>query len=340
MKKTGFLSTFCLFMTLLSLLASLASCNIGNVTDSGPVSEDIIENTIEDNVKLKINGVNICDYTILYNIRTNTKAEAAFNYLQSEVLKEYDINLVGITCRDTDLIDKEKYSVVIGLDGNDEIIKAEYEKCEGGFIGVSGKVIYVLGKDLISLKAAVNRLLSKAEGDDKKTITVSGFENITPTLMPLKVLQYNVLYDSNKEGRPSTFLTDICDTIREQDPDVFGTQEYNTDLIQAFDTDLPQYSSYKGPGSTAPNFIYWKTDKFNLILESKKHEIFGETMQKAQAMAQDALSVLSDIMHDSDATSSARVSASTKILDLALESNNRDTILKQIEELKGMINDE
>lgn len=83
-----------------------------------------------------------------------------------------------------------------------------------------------------------------------------------------------------------------------------------------------------------------KTDKFNLILESKKHEIFGETMQKAQAMAQDALSVLSDIMHDSDATSSARVSASTKILDLALESNNRDTILKQIEELKGMINDE
>lgn len=252
-------------MTLLSLLASLASCNIGNVTDSGPVSEDIIENTIEDNVKLKINGVNICDYTILYNIRTNTKAEAAFNYLQSEVLKEYDINLVGITCRDTDLIDKEKYSVVIGLDGNDEIIKAEYEKCEGGFIGVSGKVIYVLGKDLISLKAAVNRLLSKAEGDDKKTITVSGFENITPTLMPLKVLQYNVLYDSNKEGRPSTFLTDICDTIREQDPDVFGTQEYNTDLIQAFDTDLPQYSSYKGPGSTAPNFIYWKTDKFNLI---------------------------------------------------------------------------
>lgn len=269
MKKSRFLSVLCVFLVLFTMSALLTACTNGNETDSSPVSEDSTEDTtevtIEDNAKLKINGINICDYSILYNIKANTKAEEAFKYLKSEVLNKYDITLVGTMHLDTDVIDKEKYTIVFGLDGNDDTIKTEYEKCDGGFIGVSGKVIYVLGKDLYSLKAAVNRLLDKAEGDDNKSITVSGFENINATAIPLKVLQYNVLYDSNKEGRPSTFLADICDTIREQDPDVFGTQEYNAEIIQAFKSDLTQYSSYMGAGSTAPDFIYWKTEKFNVI---------------------------------------------------------------------------
>ena len=50
----------------------------------------------------------------------------------------------------------------------------------------------------------------------------------------LKVMSYNVLFNFEKEGRDPSFTVDLAATIREQSPDIFGTQENTADLTICF----------------------------------------------------------------------------------------------------------
>jgi len=262
MKEKRILQLCSIILAILTVLVSAASCTAGD--PAGTEENETtgrIEETGDGTPSLKINGVKLEDYTIIYNTKTASNAEDAFYYLNLSVQKEYGISLDGLNKRESDTLDKDVFSIVIGLDGGEEQIKSEYAKCDDAFIGVSGKTVYILGKDLISLKAAINDLLARAEGAGAaKSISISGNNPVKVDTEQLKVMTYNVLYDLNKEGRPSNCLELMVETIRQQDPDVFGTQE-NQSLASL----LPEYTVYYGPGSNAPDYIYWKTDKFNLI---------------------------------------------------------------------------
>lgn len=47
-------------------------------------------------------------------------------------------------------------------------------------------------------------------------------------------MSYNVLFNFEKEGRDPSFTVDLAATIREQSPDIFGTQENTADLTICF----------------------------------------------------------------------------------------------------------
>ena len=96
----------------------------------------------------------------------------------------------------------------------------------------------------------------------------------------LKVMTYNVLLNPEKEGRPVNFGEEMAATVREQDPDLFGTQE-NTQLIHEVSfAGLTEYACFRGEElSSDPayrgNYAYWKKDKFKAI--EKGHQFMSDT---------------------------------------------------------------
>ena len=85
----------------------------------------------------------------------------------------------------------------------------------------------------------------------------------------LKVMSYNVLFNFEKEGRDPSFTVDLAATIREQSPDIFGTQENTAKMHEKCLSKLEEYTCFKGDiyidSDARGNYVYWKTDKFNVI---------------------------------------------------------------------------
>lgn len=85
----------------------------------------------------------------------------------------------------------------------------------------------------------------------------------------LRVMSYNVLLNFCKEGREPDFTVELEASIREQDPDILGTQETTARMHEECLSRLDGYSCYKGEFYTDENargnYVYWKTDKFNVI---------------------------------------------------------------------------
>ena len=85
----------------------------------------------------------------------------------------------------------------------------------------------------------------------------------------LKVMSYNVLLDFKKEGRAPDFTVDLEASIREQNPDILGTQETVARMHEECLSRLNGYSCFKGEFYTEDNargnYVYWKTDKFNAL---------------------------------------------------------------------------
>lgn len=85
----------------------------------------------------------------------------------------------------------------------------------------------------------------------------------------LKIMSYNVLLDLKKEGRAPDFTVDLEASIREQDPDIIGTQETVFEMHEKCLSRLISYTCYRGelytPDNGRGNYIYYKTDKFNVL---------------------------------------------------------------------------
>ena len=88
-------------------------------------------------------------------------------------------------------------------------------------------------------------------------------------LQPLRIMSYNVLLDFFKEGREPDFTVELEASIREQDPDIIGTQETIADMHDKCLGNLEEYTCFFGEAYTENNrrgnYIYWKTGKFNLL---------------------------------------------------------------------------
>lgn len=80
-----------------------------------------------------------------------------------------------------------------------------------------------------------------------------------------------------------------------------------------------------------------KKPEFQDIIVKVKNDMFQDIMKKAQAYSMESLEVLKNIMNDSAATDSSRVSAARTILELGLNSAEQEMILNKIETLERMM---
>ena len=83
-----------------------------------------------------------------------------------------------------------------------------------------------------------------------------------------------------------------------------------------------------------------KKPDFQEVINQVKNSMFQETMHKAQGYCMESLEVLRSIMNDVTATDSSRVSAARTILELGINADERENIIRKIEELeRRMFND-
>ena len=249
-KKIRFLSAF---LALVLLASVLLSCDKAQ-TDAE--TQKLTETSL-----LTINGVALKEYTVVYNKRPISGAEDAFSYLNKKIEELYDTTLQG------DVVSKDRYEILIGLDGDNGDIAQAYEQNPDGLIGAAEKKIVLLGVNYGALCQVIDAFLDKAtetNGSYEISVTECEFPNVNKA--SLNVMSYNILMDLNKNGRPSDPRTKMVNTILANDIDVFGTQEDNNDNGNVFIQKLKTYSYYKGANEeNNGNYIYWKTDKFNLL---------------------------------------------------------------------------
>lgn len=207
---------------------------------------------------LKINGVDIGEYTVAYNSQNG--GEEAFAYLNQKLEADFGVTLEGSTQLGSG------YEILLGLDGGDAAVADAFAKNPDGIIGVSGEKIVLLGYNTGALRQTVDCLLAKAEGSGSaKEITVTECEAAEIVTDSLKVMSYNILYDMKKEGRPEDCREQIVETILSESIDVLGAQEVTEEHHKYLTANLKGYSCGIAAAETMSNYIYWKTDKFNLI---------------------------------------------------------------------------
>lgn len=86
--------------------------------------------------------------------------------------------------------------------------------------------------------------------------------------------------------------------------------------------------------SEATLFRIRQNKDFIDILEVTKEKLFSDTIKKSQAYCLEALDILMEIGRDDTVSPNARINACGKILDLGQAMNDKEVILKRLEELE------
>ena len=263
-------------MVVLLLLASmLFGCEIVPNDDPGTSEEQTTpdEQSAQGSSTLKINGVAVNAYTLVYSKKAADFGTEAVAYFNKKIERFGEAPESSTETAD-------RYEILIGQDGGDAAIAAAFQSSPEGFIGVSGKKIFLLGANYGALCQVIDAFFAKAQGDIKNMeITVAANEAVNVKKDSVKVMSYNILQDWNKEGRPDDFLTKMADTIRQQDPDVFGTQESTTSLYENSIGTVEGYDYFKGMAHRDSiylgNYVYWKSAKFTAV--EKGHQFMSDT---------------------------------------------------------------
>lgn len=82
-----------------------------------------------------------------------------------------------------------------------------------------------------------------------------------------------------------------------------------------------------------------KNDDFKKIMEETKEKLFSDTIKKSQSYSLEALDILMEIGRDVKVSPNARINACGKILDLGQAMNDKEVILKRLEELESRLAD-
>ena len=271
----------CLLLVLILILPSVFGCfNLKNGNDSDTQSDtsetqgkatetthpgttnDDTQPDENDGVSVKINGINLSDYTIVYERKAIVGAQKAADYLNQRLNELYGTTLESVSKS------QDRPEIILGFDGDDAAIAAAYEEHPSGLIGTTGKKVVLLGANYSAICKLIDAFLEKATVGEENTvsISVSGLEFPDTKMDSLKFMSYNILGNMDLEERPRDAREQMVATVLENDIDVLGTQEDNPENYAVFMELLGNYSSYRGVAEKDNgNHIYWKTDKFNLI---------------------------------------------------------------------------
>ena len=247
------LSVLSLVLSLILLASALIGCNETDAQQTQPQQEQ--------NSLLKINGVDLNDYTVVYEKTAISGGEKAFSYLNEKLDALYGTELNGSS------VSEDRYEILIGLDGDDEAISKAYAKNPSGLIGATGKKIVLLGANYSALCQIIDAFLDKATGEaGSREILISGYEILDLNKASFNVMTYNILGDMNKSGRPSDARIRMVKTILNNDVDVLGTQEDGSEHSKYFVENLKKYDIYRGYAESG-DYIYWRKDKFDSLAE-------------------------------------------------------------------------
>ena len=267
-------------VALLLLTAMFFGCNHA----TGNEEETTQAQNAGNAVTLKINGVELSEYTVVHSKKIVERGSDTLAYFNQKVGDLYGVNLEGATASE------DRYEIVVGPNCGDAAIAEAFQASPDGFIGVSGKKIFLLGANYGAVCQVIDAFLAKVQGDGtNKTITVAANESVAVRKDALKVMSYNVLQDFDKEGRADEgetdeekygrFISGLQNTIREQDPDVFGTQETTSKIHDEILSKVEGYTCYKGlahyDDTYLGNYVYYKTDKFKAV--EKGHQFMSDT---------------------------------------------------------------
>ncbi len=257
-RKIRFLS---LLLALLMLVPALFACDRIQGGDV-QTSDTEAQTTQPGEPTFRLNGVKMTDYTIVYSGKTS---EHAVEYFNSKLNEIYEIEL------ESEKLAGDGYQIFIDKKGSDASISTFFDTCDEGMIGYDGKNVYILAKDNVGLCNVIDSFFDKVTTDGADTvITVDKNEKVAFAKDSLKVMSYNVLYDmyyDDAQQLPRD-ITALANFIKEQAPDVFGTQETMSPHKEKILAAMPNYDCYEGivlKGSGVSNMIFWNADKYTKV---------------------------------------------------------------------------
>lgn len=256
-RKFRFLS---LVLALLMLVPSLFACD--RTQDDAQTSDTEAQTTQPGEPTFRLNGIKMTEYTVVYSGKASEQAVEYFNTKLDEI---YEIEL------ETTKSAGDGYQIFIDKKGSDASIGTFFDSCDEGMIGFDGKNVYLLAKDSAGLFSVIDAFFNKMTTDGADTvINVAQNEKVAFIKDSLKVMSYNVLYDTyyDDNGELPRDITALANFIKEQAPDVFGTQETMSFHKEKILAAMPNYDCYEGiilKGSGMSNMIFWNADKYKKI---------------------------------------------------------------------------
>ena len=231
--------------------------------------------------EIKINGVNIFEYTIVYPFSPSTTIE------EKRVAEEFSKWLLintgyTIPCV-RDNVEKTANEIQIGITNRitDEM-KADMESKisdDKYYVAKNGQMLWACGNNVSTLSRAVNEIIASINAEGEIAIDApicKEMQNIE-----ISVMSYNVrgMLDADKRDSDG-----VITTIKEQNPDIFTAQEavssndaQSAKWMSRFETALVKNGGYEAvKGFSTGNYlaynpIYYKKDKFELVSKGAKY---------------------------------------------------------------------
>lgn len=219
---------------------------------------------------VKLNGVDIAKYTIVYPFSNKNNEKTFATMLQSKIVAMSGFYLNIENDKTSSL---ERYEIIIGSSQamSDEL-KAKAEGVEDGkyLLTSANNTVILASKTNDGMLNAIDSLIEKltpAEGKRDSDYSLdSGFSADIADKESLSTMSFNVYVgDIN-----STRISRVISMILTYSPDTFGVQEANSKWMTELTAALPEYAyvgeGRDGGGSNGEySAVFYKKDKFNLI---------------------------------------------------------------------------
>ena len=231
--------------------------------------------------EIKINGVNISEYTIVYPFAPSTTIEEK---RVAEELAYWVLLNTGYTIPCVrDNTEKTANEIQIGVTNRiTDDMKADMESKMSNdkyYVAKNGQMLWACGDNVSTLSRAVTEIIASINSDGEIAVDDPICKEMKS--IEISVMSYNVRGMMEADKRDSE---GVITTIKEQNPDVFVAQEAtsSTDAQSAkwmsrFDDALVkngEYAAVKGVSVgkfLACNPIYYKKDKFELVSRGSKY---------------------------------------------------------------------
>ena len=231
--------------------------------------------------EVKVNGVSISEYTIVYPLSTSTVIEE--KRVAEELAKWLLLNTgYSVPCV-KDSAEKTANEIQIGITNRvtDEM-KADMESKisdDKYYASKNGQMLWAYGNNVSTISRAVNEIITSIGSDGEIKIDAPVCKEMQN--IEVSVMSYNVRGMMDVDGRDSE---GVITTIKAQNPDVFVAQEATSSndaqsakWMSRFDTALVKNGEYEAVKGVSVgkylsyNPIYYKRDKFELISKGAKY---------------------------------------------------------------------
>lgn len=230
---------------------------------------------------LKVNGVSISEYTIVYPFSPSNTIEE--KRVAEELAKWIEINTgYTVSCM-RDNKEKSDNEIQIGVTNRitDEMKSDMESKMSDGkyYVSKNGQMLWACGNDVSTLSRAVNEIIRSINSDGEVVIDSPVCKEMQS--IEVSVMSYNVrgMMDADKRDSEG-----VITTIKAQNPDVFVAQEATSSndaqsakWMSRFDTALVKNGEYEAVKGVSVgkylsyNPIYYKRDKFELVSKGAKY---------------------------------------------------------------------